>query len=320
MDLSQLEYFRALAHIRHFTKAAASISISQSALSRSITKLENELGHPLFDRTGHEISLTPDGQRFLIHVERALSEIEEGRRELDHENDPQGGIINLSFIHSLGTYMLPVLLSEFKVQNPSTRFNLQQNDSTLLAQGLIDGTSDLCLGSTMITMKHIAWSYLYSEEIYITVPLHHRLADWEQATLKDIENEPFITMKPSYSLRILTNRVCALANVHPKIIFEGDDTNTIASLVASNLGVSPPEDSRKRCDRHPPDPRFLPVMQERNRHRMEHDAAPVSGSASFPSVHREEICGQTVLHRPLNSDISLIDSAFLPCYHEVSFI
>ena len=84
-------------------------------------------------------------------------------------------------------------------------------------------------------MKHIAWSYLYSEEIYITVPLHHRLADWEQATLKDIENEPFITMKPSYSLRILTNRVCALANVHPKIIFEGDDTNTIASLVASNL-------------------------------------------------------------------------------------
>lgn len=182
--------------------------------------------------------LTPDGQRFLIHVERALSEIEEGRRELDHENDPQGGIINLSFIHSLGTYMLPVLLSEFKVQNPSTRFNLQQNDSTLLAQGLIDGTSDLCLGSTMITMKHIAWSYLYSEEIYITVPLHHRLADWEQATLKDIENEPFITMKPSYSLRILTNRVCALANVHPKIIFEGDDTNTIASLVASNLGVS----------------------------------------------------------------------------------
>jgi DNA-binding transcriptional LysR family regulator len=45
-------------------------------------------------------------------------------------------------------------------------------------------------------------------------------------------------MKPSYSLRILTNRVCALANVHPKIIFEGDDTNTIASLVASNLGVS----------------------------------------------------------------------------------
>ena len=98
--------------------------------------------------------------------------------------------------------MLPVLLSEFKVQNPSTRFNLQQNDSTLLAQGLIDGTSDLCLGSTMITMKHIAWSYLYSEEIYITVPLHHRLADWEQATLKDIENEPFITMKPSSPMSI----------------------------------------------------------------------------------------------------------------------
>ena len=75
MDLNQLEYFRALANIRHFTKAAAEISISQSALSRSIQKLEEELGHPLFERKKKEIVLTPLGRRFLSHVELSLIHI-----------------------------------------------------------------------------------------------------------------------------------------------------------------------------------------------------------------------------------------------------
>lgn len=238
MDLNQLEYFRALASIRHFTKAAAEISISQSALSRSINKLEQELGHPLFDRKKKEITLTPLGRRFLSHVERALNDIEEGRQEIEHANDPHGGIINLSFIHSLGGGVLPHLLSEYKALYPSTRFNLDQNNSAILAQGLIDGKSDLSLGSTMITMEHLAWTYLYSEEIYVSVPKDHPLASYSSVTLKDIEKFPFITMKPSYSLRILTDQFVSLAGIHPEIIFEGDDTNTVAGLVAAGLGVS----------------------------------------------------------------------------------
>ncbi len=238
MDLNQLEYFRALANVRHFTKAAEEISISQSALSRSINKLEQELGHPLFDRKKKEITLTPLGRRFLSHVERALNDIEEGCQEIRQADDPQGGIINLSFIHSLGGGVLPLLLSEYRALYPSTRFNLDQNNSAVLAQGLMDGKSDLSLGSTMITMEHLAWTYLYSEEIYVTVPKRHPLAAYSSITLRDIEKYPFITMKPSYSLRILTDQFCSLAGVRPEIIFEGDDTNTVAGLVAADLGVS----------------------------------------------------------------------------------
>ena len=238
MDLNQLEYFRDLANILHFTKTADEISISQSALSRSIHKLETELGHPLFDRKKKEITLTPLGRQFLTHVERALNDIEEGRQELEHANDPQGGIINLSFIHSLGGGVLPHLLSEYKALYPATRFNLDQNNSAILAQDLIDGKSDLSLGSTMITMEHLAWTYLYSEEIYISVPKYHPLSGRSSVALKDIEHYPFITMKPPYSLRILTNQFCNLAGIRPEIIFEGDDTNTVAGLVAAGLGVS----------------------------------------------------------------------------------
>ena len=83
MELNQLEYFRTLASIRHFTKAAQAINISQSALSRSITKLEQELGTPLFTRGTKDIQLTPQGQHFLIHAERALRELEKGKQEIE---------------------------------------------------------------------------------------------------------------------------------------------------------------------------------------------------------------------------------------------
>lgn len=238
MELNQLEYFRTLASIRHFTKAAQAINISQSALSRSITKLEQELGTPLFTRGTKDIQLTPQGQHFLIHAERALRELEKGKQEIENENAPDHGVINLSFIHSLGSYFLPQLLSEFHVHYPHVQFNLDQDNSANLAKSLISGKSDVCLCSTMVNMEQIAWLYLYTEELFAAVPKDHPLAGRKTLELKDLEGEPFITLKPNYSLRILTDQYCALAGIHPSIIFEGDDITTAASLVAARLGVS----------------------------------------------------------------------------------
>ena len=238
MELNQLIYFRSLAKTLQFTEAAREISISQSALSRSISKLEEELGHPLFNRDKKKITLTDTGQRFLMHVERGLEEIEEGREEIRNLDDPDSGIIRLSFIHSLGGHVLPMLISEFKEKHPRARFNLDQNSSAALAKGLMEGKSDLCLGTTMVNMEDLVWSYLYSEELFLTLPADDALAGRSAISLEEIENRPFITLKPNYSLRVQTNQIFSLAALQPKIIFEGDDTNTAASLVGARLGIS----------------------------------------------------------------------------------
>ena len=76
MELTQLKYFQALAQYKNFTQTAKMIAVSQSALSRSIAKLEQELEVSLFDRHGKETELTEAGRRFLFHVDRALRETE----------------------------------------------------------------------------------------------------------------------------------------------------------------------------------------------------------------------------------------------------
>lgn len=83
MEWEQLEYFQTLARIQHVTKAAETLSITQPALSRSIVRLENYLGVPLFDRQGRSITLNKYGERFLKRVDSIIKEFTEGRKKFN---------------------------------------------------------------------------------------------------------------------------------------------------------------------------------------------------------------------------------------------
>ena len=238
MELNQLEYFKTLAHINHFTQAAQSIAVSQPALSRSIAKLESELGVPLFDRVGKSIKLTQYGQTFLVHVERALQEISNGKQAIANLSEPDQGVVNLSFLHSLGSYLVPVLLSKFRKQYPKIKFSLYQNNSALLTNELIDGEIDLCLCSTLMTTETLGWFSLCAEELFVVVPAKHHLAKRKSINLSEISHEPFITFKPMYGLRLLADQFFETASIRPKITFEGDEIMTVAGLVDANLGVA----------------------------------------------------------------------------------
>lgn len=238
MEISQLIYFQETARMKHFTKAARACAVSQSALSRAIANLETELGQKLFVRHTRHVELTAAGEHFLYHADRALRELKRGKEELAAVNRQGSGIVNLSFFHSFGGYLLPLLLSEFHARYPDIRIRLNQHNSKYLMHQVEQGKTDLCLCSTMTTTENIAWTYLWSEELFAAVPKDHPLAGRESVTLQDIEAEPLITLKPNYSLRTLVDQSFALADSHPQIIFEGDDVNTLASLVAAKLGVS----------------------------------------------------------------------------------
>src|SRR5689334_17906871 len=119
MEWQQLVYFREVARQEHFTLAAGELSISQPALSRSIARLESELGVPLFEREGRSVRLNRYGRSFLAHVERALDEMAVGERELADMSGPARGTVAIGFIHIMGTQLLPVLLRRFRADHPA---------------------------------------------------------------------------------------------------------------------------------------------------------------------------------------------------------
>ena len=238
MELAQLKYFQVMANIRHFTRAARMLDVTQPALSRSMAKLEKDLDVPLFKRNEGEIELTTEGERLLRRVDRILREVDSAREEASSAGAEVSREFRLSFIHSLGSYALPHILQDFRANYPDIRIQLNQQDSATLAQQVAAGETDLCLCSTIPTTEYSAWVYLWSEELFVTVPLGHRFAEREKINLHELEDEPLVAMKSSYSLRILVDQFFDLAGIHPEITFEGDDVSTISGLVAAGLGVS----------------------------------------------------------------------------------
>ncbi|MEN6412300.1 MAG: LysR family transcriptional regulator [Veillonellales bacterium] len=238
MEWNQLIYFKTLAEMQHFTHAAEKLALSQSALSRSIAKLENELGFPLFERCGKSIILNNHGKIFLEHVERALHEIAAGKQIILDLLNPEHGSIALAFLHSLGLNIVPNLLGSFRNRYPQIEFKLYQNGAPLLLHQLMLGEIDLCLCSDMPTNDSIEWADLYKEKIFVCVPSNHHLAGRSQIALEEIAHEPIITFKENYGLRVLMDQLFKAASIHPLITFEGEEIMTVAGLVEARLGVA----------------------------------------------------------------------------------
>ena len=248
MELRQLKYFREVAERQHVTRAAEKLFVSESAISRAVTQLEEELGVPLFYRQGRAVVLSPCGRLFLENVTRALGVLESGRRLLREQTEQESGTVSLGFLHSLGVEMVPGLIKEYRRKHPRIQFTLLvQRSGEMLMEELAGGGIDLCLSVPgMFGQSDVRWNHLLDEELLIAMPRAHRLAARRTLSLKELSSEPFLALSPEHTLRIIFDRMCADASFSPKIAFEGMDIATLRGLIAAGLGIGllPPSPSR----------------------------------------------------------------------------
>ncbi|GHO97933.1 LysR family transcriptional regulator [Reticulibacter mediterranei] len=236
MDLLQLKYFQTVARLEHMTKAARQLSIAQPSLSQTIARLEEELGVPLFDRKGREIRLNQFGTVFLRRVERIFGELEDARHEIADLAGMEHGRIALAVVIP---QILPDLLRSFLAEHPHVSFHLfHQHSSETVQQQLEQGEIDLCITSPPIEQAGIGWTSLMKEEIYLMVPPNHRLANRTSIHLREVEHEPFVSLKPGSTMRDLTDNCCRQAGFVPRVAFEGDEPSTLRGLVTAGLGVA----------------------------------------------------------------------------------
>jgi DNA-binding transcriptional LysR family regulator len=238
VEWQQLEYFRVVAKTEHFRKAAEVLSISQPALSRSITKLEEELGTPLFDRTGRSVQLNKFGQLFLQRVENGLNEIAIGVEELNQLKNPYTGTVSIAFLQILGIKIVPDMIRDFNEKYPDVEIRLYQNNIMASIEQLLNREVDLCLIPQIKDHSNMTWHKLFDEELFLYVPANHPLAGRDLVSLSEISQENFIAFKRGLGMRDVIDGFCEQAGFKPQIKFEGEDVPTLAGLVSAGLGVT----------------------------------------------------------------------------------
>jgi LysR family transcriptional activator of glutamate synthase operon len=238
MELRQIQYFIEVARREHVTRAAENLHVAQSAISKQISNLEQELKVQLFIRQGRNVKLTPIGRIFLQRVESAMSEIEKAVQEVSEYLDPETGEIRIGFPHSLAAVTLPSVVSAFRQEHPNVRFQLRQGTVHHLIEDLVQGEIDLALVSPVPT-EHpdVEGHILFTEEMLAILPPNHSLAGSTSIRLSQLADEPFVLFRSGFTLRTIVMEACEKAGFTPKIAFEGEETDTIRGLVAAGLGV-----------------------------------------------------------------------------------
>ncbi|WP_211083435.1 LysR family transcriptional regulator [Paenibacillus xylanexedens] len=235
MELLQLKYFLTVARCEHVTEAAGKLHVTQSSLSKTIQRLEDDLGVPLFDRIGRKLRLNDFGRTFLQRSEKALFELEQGKREIADLSNPDQGTLQLA-VTTAST--LPGILREFRKNKPDIQFHVQMVSLENMSRLLHRGEVDFCLSSPPIEGDDIECQILYDDPIVVAVPMGHRYADRSSIQLTELKDEWFVGVKQGYGVRDMVDSVCQSAGFLPKYVYEGDEPARLTALVEAEIGLA----------------------------------------------------------------------------------
>lgn len=238
METHQLRYFLAVATTGRFTSAARTCNVSQPSLSIQVAKLEDELGGPLFERSRRGARLTARGELFLPRAKAVLEHLEAARREVESLAELSMGKVTLGCLPTTGAHVLPRVLAAFRKHHPKVQVLLREESSPGLARCLEQGEVDLAILDEAGLGSGMEYVALLSDGLLAALPTRHPLASRATLALRQLENEPFILMKPDHGFRKITDDLMRKAGFQPKVVFESGEIETVQALVAAGLGVS----------------------------------------------------------------------------------
>ncbi|MFC9970420.1 LysR family transcriptional regulator [Spirillospora sp. NPDC127200] len=233
MDLHTLRQFLVVARLEHLSRAADELRVAQPSLSRTIARLEGELGAPLFDRAGR-LRLNEAGKLFRAHVERSLGELEAGRRAVAEATGEGFGSVRLA---SETFLTLTGPLAAYKRAHPHAEVELRQMSTEEMARHLRTQDVDLCVASQPIPAEGLESVRLLDEPVWLATPLGHPLAGRASVGIDELADQPFVTARTGHWQRRLLDRLFAARDLTPRIVCEGDEPSSIADLITAGLGV-----------------------------------------------------------------------------------
>lgn len=234
MDLNQLRYFQVVARTGNLTHAARQLYVTQPNLSKSITKLEKELGVPLFDHRKGRIELNDYGRIFLSSVDIAFAQLSTGAQTIQRMYESDQHILPLA--SNIYSY-LPDILPAFCAAHPD--IGIRQMDCTTqqMIARLLDRSVALGISNELIEHEQLEFHLLGHKKYVLAVHLDHPFAAAGAVRIPHLERESFICDYSRMGLETL-RRLCQKYGFSPAVEFEVQSSELLFQLVEANRGIA----------------------------------------------------------------------------------
>jgi DNA-binding transcriptional LysR family regulator len=238
MDLRQLEIIRAIADAGSFTAAGEKLRVSQSAVSRQILLLEDELGEPVFHRIGRRIRITPAGESLLHLSHRVFQDLHETVSAISDTRESMRGTMRLVGGMTVCLYAFPVLLAEVRRIHPSLDVKITVGSADRSIAMLRSGAGDLGLLSLPVEATDLVSVPVLEEELLLVTYPTHPLARRKRIAPADLHRQPFILFETGSITRRVVDALFTREQIGPQIVMETENVEIIKAMVRHGLGIS----------------------------------------------------------------------------------
>ena len=238
MDLRQLEILRAIAETGSFTGCARTLHVSQSAISRQVLLLEEELGEPLFLRLGRGVRMTHAAESLVQLSQRVLLDVRETIAGITDRTHELRGTLRLSGGMTVCLYVFPPLLKCLRRVHPQLDVRLKVAPAGYSVDEIRAGRVDAGLlvlpveGSDLVTVP------VLREELLVITRPRHPLAKRHRISPRDLAGEPFVLFEQGSATRRVIDRFFASEDIAPPLVMDTENVEIIKAMVKTGLGIS----------------------------------------------------------------------------------
>ncbi|MBB5326774.1 LysR substrate-binding domain-containing protein [Tunturiibacter gelidoferens] len=240
IELRHLRYFLAVAETLHFSRAARRLGMAQPPLSQQIKRLEQLLGHALFERTTRGVKLTPAGQLLVRRARSTMEKVDEDLAQVRRLGRGEEGTLTVGFSGSVMFTELPAAIQSFRHRYPKVELRLRELVTSAQIAALLNGQIDLAFLRDGDPTEGIRITTLLKEKYVAVLPEAHALARRRTLSVKALEGEPFIMfarrMGPLAYDRTIA--CCEREGFRPNIVQDAPQWLTLVRLVSAGLGVT----------------------------------------------------------------------------------
>ena len=236
--LDDIQAFIAVAEFGSFARAAEELNITQSALSRRIKKLEEDLGARLLDRTTRRVSVSLVGEEFLPEAIRIVDEFKQSLTDIRDLVQIRTGTVAMSSNMTVADTLLPQIIAEFKAANPRVRVRLTESSSPAALERVLQRKSELALAQFGEGHPELAFEPLFEDRFVLICHRDHPLARQSDLTWEDLGPHNFIRMRAGSGTTNLLERSLGDNIRYLSGDIEVGHFNALLAFVGQNLGVS----------------------------------------------------------------------------------
>jgi DNA-binding transcriptional LysR family regulator len=239
MDLRQLEILQAIAETGSFTACGRKLHVSQSAISRQILLLEDELGEPLFLRIGRQVRMTPAAESLVQLGQRVFQDVRETVGAITDRTRELRGTLRLAGGMTVCLYVFP-LLKYLRRVHPQLDVRLTVATAAQSVQAIRAGRVDAGLLTLPVEESDlVAVPSLHEELLIVTTPTHPlaRRKRPGKVLPRDLDGLPFILFETGSATRRVIDRFLLTERVEPIVVMDTENVEIIKAMVKTGLGI-----------------------------------------------------------------------------------